>query len=149
MSSTDLSVRRARLDDAPRLTELSAQLGYEVSQEQLRSQLEIAQQKPDNIILVAELAGKVVGWVHCYIRHLLTDPVNMELGGLVVDEECRSQGVGAMLVQHAEVWAREMGAQAIFVRSNIKRERAHQFYLRNGYMILKTQYTFHKFLNGD
>jgi len=41
------------------------------------------------------------------------------------------------LLDAAEKWARGVGCDAISVRSNVKRERAHQFYRDNGYIDVK------------
>lgn len=148
MAELSFSVRPARAEDAARLTDLSVQLGYPVSQAEVRQRL-VEQILPDaeNALFVAETTGgEVIGWAHAYIRALITDPPNIELGGLVVDERYRSCGVGAKLVQRVENWARGRGIEAVFVRSNIKRERAHKFYQRIGYTVLKTSLTFHKWL---
>jgi GNAT superfamily N-acetyltransferase len=148
MSQLTFSVRPARVEDAARLTDLSVQLGYPVSQAAVQQCLEgEILPHPDHALFVAETAdGEVIGWAHAYIRALITDPPNIELGGLVVDERYRSCGVGAKLVQRVENWARGRGVEAVFVRSNLKRERAHKFYQHIGYTVLKTSLTFHKWL---
>jgi GNAT superfamily N-acetyltransferase len=69
-----------------------------------------------------------------------------EVNGLVVDETQRSAGTGAKLLQAAERWAAEKGCKSMSVRSNVVRERAHEFYLRNGYEHYKTQKAFRKYL---
>jgi GNAT superfamily N-acetyltransferase len=56
-----------------------------------------------------------------------------------VDEQIRSRGVGRLLLEAADRWARSKGCNAISVRSNVIRERAHQFYARNGFEHVKTQ----------
>jgi GNAT superfamily N-acetyltransferase len=61
-----------------------------------------------------------------------------------VDEGQRSLGAGAKLLEAAEQWAKARGCQGISVRSNVVRERAHGFYLRNGYEHYKTQKAFRK-----
>ena len=58
--------------------------------------------------------------------------------------DVRSTGVGALLVHRAEQWARERGFDAILVRSQIMREAAHRFYLREGYERTKTSAVFTK-----
>jgi GNAT superfamily N-acetyltransferase len=69
-----------------------------------------------------------------------------EVAGLVVDASCRSRGIGAMLMARTEEWAREHGCAAVTLRSNVIRERAHRFYERLGYQIVKTQKSFRKTL---
>jgi GNAT superfamily N-acetyltransferase len=86
----------------------------------------------------------VIGWLHVSVEPLLEVELRAEVNGLVVADEERSRGAGALLLQSAEEWARGHGCKNMSVRSNVVRERAHQFYLRNGYEHYKTQKTFRK-----
>lgn len=52
---------------------------------------------------------------------------------LVVDEAHRSQGVGAMLLDHLEQVARSEGAHCVELDSGHQRTDAHRFYRRRGY----------------
>jgi GNAT superfamily N-acetyltransferase len=54
--------------------------------------------------------------------------------------------VGRALVDQGEAWARARGLATIGLRSNVIRERAHQFYLRLGYKVTKSQKVFRKSL---
>jgi GNAT superfamily N-acetyltransferase len=67
-----------------------------------------------------------------------------EIVGLIVDETKRSHGIGKGLIKEAETWAKEKGIEEIVVRSNVKRERAHKFYLSTGYKIEKQSIIFRK-----
>jgi GNAT superfamily N-acetyltransferase len=148
MSDTPITIRPAAADDSPRLTALSAQLGYPVPEEELRARLvDHILPDPDCVLYVAQTAaGEVIGWAHGFVRPLLTDPIHVELGGLVVDEYYRNQRIGERLMEHIEAWARERGCRAVYVRSNVKREQAHRFYLRIGYQVIKTSLTLVKSL---
>ena len=53
---------------------------------------------------------------------------------------------GAELLVAAERWAVKNGCKSMSVRSNVIRDRAHAFYLRNGYEHYKTQKAFRKSL---
>ena len=48
-------------------------------------------------------------------------------------------GIGSRLVDAAERWAIRRGLARMRVRSNTVRERAHRFYARLGYVVVKTQ----------
>jgi GNAT superfamily N-acetyltransferase len=67
-----------------------------------------------------------------------------EVNGLVVADDERSRGTGALLLSAAEQWARSRGCKNMSVRSNVIRGRAHQFYQRHGYEHYKTQKAFRK-----
>lgn len=139
------SVRVATIQDAERLAQLSTQLGYPSSREDVERRLELIERTPDHVVYVAALAdGSVVGWLHAYVRRLVESDTSAELGGLVVDEHCRGRGVGRVLMDHAEQWARGKGCTALSLRSNIIRDGAHKFYQDLGYAVLKTQYAFWK-----
>lgn len=145
MKVSGTSVRRARGADAARIAELSGQLGYPATTRQMAERLKRAMRNRDNACLVAcARPAEVVGWIHVSITPLLEVERRAEVNGLVVDEQARSRGAGAALLAAAENWARRQGCRGMSVRSNVLRERAHAFYLRQGYEHYKTQKAFRK-----
>ena len=142
---TPVTIRAASPGDAAQLAELSRQLGYPSQPEEMKRRLARVQPDEEHALFVAEQqGGGVVGWVHVFLYHSIENPTRAEVGGLVVDERCRSQGLGHQLLAWAEEWAREKGCRAIGLRSNVIRERAHTFYEREGYRVIKTQKAFRK-----
>jgi N-acetylglutamate synthase-like GNAT family acetyltransferase len=140
-----VTIRPARLEDAKALASLAGQLGYPSTLEQARRRFEILADKSDeNAVFVAEANGKILGWVHAHIYNLLVEDPQTEIGGLVVDETVRGQRIGEKLMQAAEAWALEKDCSSVYVRSNVIRIRAHEFYKRIGYIIIKSQYAFRK-----
>lgn len=143
-------VRRLEEKDLPAVGELSRQLGYPIPLDTLKKQYDDLKAHPEHYLGVACVAEtgveRVVGMVHANKYLDLIEPHTVQIVALVVDENTRSLGVGAKLVRAVEVWAPTMGVKEIWVRSNIKRERAHEFYKRNGYPIVKTSYKFSKFV---
>jgi GNAT superfamily N-acetyltransferase len=133
--------------DAERIAALCQQLGYPASQEEVRRRLNPIQQDEQHAVYVAALPdGRVVGWVHVYVCQLLVADPQAEIGGLVVDEDYRRSGVGRLLMQQAEQWAREKGCWAVYLRSNVVRKDAHAFYEGIGYSSAKTSMAFRKAL---
>lgn len=55
------------------------------------------------------------------------------LSYLCVDEDLRSSGIGKILLKKCEEIARERGCNRVELHSNIRRESAHRFYLRENY----------------
>jgi GNAT superfamily N-acetyltransferase len=140
-------VRRVRSTDATRIAELSGQLGYPTSAKEMKARLRNVLKDKDGACFVAESReGGLVGWIHVSTTPLLEVERRAEVNGLVVDETERSQGAGAVLLATAERWARGRRCRSMSVRSNVLRERAHGFYLRNGYEHCKTQKAFRKSL---
>lgn len=96
-------------------------------------------------VLVAEFSdGGIAGWAHVVPQRRLEHDPNVELAGLIVDQNRRGAGVGAALLRAVETWVREHGFADILVHSNVIRERAHRFYLREGYVEKKRQAVFVK-----
>lgn len=137
-------IRRARLRDAEQIAELSGQLGYPASRAEIAQRMKEIRSASQHAIFVAENARKVTGWLHVSVTPLLEVVLRAEVNGLVVDENHRSVGAGAQLLDAAERWAMKKGCKSMSVRSNVIRERAHAFYVRQGYEHYKTQKAFRK-----
>lgn len=142
-----VSIRPAFPDDAARIAVLCGQLGYPTTTEAVRERIAVIGRDERHAIFVAEEeSGLVVGWIHLYVCPLLEVDWQAEIGGLVVDEEWRSRGIGRALLERAEQWVRERGISKLIVRSNVVRARAHAFYERAGYVCFKTSRVFSKTL---
>lgn len=140
----DLKIRRGKSSDAARIAELSGQLGYPATKKEIVARMKRLTPARQHALFVAELAGYVIGWVHVTASRLLEVAPRAEVNGLIVDETARSGGVGELLLQEGEKWAKRAGCHSMSVRSNVKRDRAHQFYEKNGYEHYKTQKAFRK-----
>jgi GNAT superfamily N-acetyltransferase len=139
------AIRPARPGDAGRLAALCGQLGYPSTPRALRRRLAAILPDQDQAVFVAEDPfGEVVGWVHVALRPLLVSGLQAEIGGLVVDEAQRRRGLGRLLMERAEQWARDRGCIAVHLRSNVDREVAPFFYEGIGYRQTKTSRTFRK-----
>lgn len=140
----DLLVRGMNAADAPAAAKLCGELGYSVSPDTMRQRIESLTRLADHAIYVACQAGEVVGWIDVGVSHHLQSEPRAEIGGLVVSSGVRSRGIGRRLVARAEQWALERGLKSMLVRSQIAREAAHRFYLREGYARTKTSAVFTK-----
>ncbi len=119
-----------------------AQLGYDVPAAPLRERLGRREHRRE--IFVAESTDVIVGWAAVSVDETFVEGFRADLEGLVVEESVRSRGIGKLLLEAAESWARERGAEELRVRSNVLRERAHIFYRRHGYETIKAQYNLRK-----
>jgi GNAT superfamily N-acetyltransferase len=141
----EVRIRRARSADAKRVAELSGQLGYPTTVKQMKGRLRGVIKDRDATCFVAlSRDGELMGWIHVSCTPLLEVERRAEVNGLVVEEAARSRGAGALLLAAGEKWARGKRCKGMSVRSNVLRERAHGFYLRNGYEHYKTQKAFRK-----
>lgn len=142
------TVRPATAADAPQLAPLAGQLGYPSTTEQVAARLSEILEDAAHAILVAEDKDRrIAGYIEIFPFRTIGSEPRIEIGSLVVDESCRSQGVGRVLMCHAEEWARARGFKEAGLRSNVIRERAHKFYENLGYRVNKTQKSFRKQLS--
>jgi GNAT superfamily N-acetyltransferase len=144
-SELGTSVRQALESDAQRIAVLAGQLGYEVPVVHVERQLARMNDERTVFVAIVPRVG-VVGWIGVALREAITDSGRADIEGLVVEDEYRGNGIGQLLVQAAEEWARHRGCTSMRLVSNVVRERAHEFYKRLGYDVLKTQHAFRKLL---
>ena len=147
LPSNDLavSIRDAMPADAERIVALALQLGYETSLAHVEAVLHSAAGDRAILVAVVPRAG-VVGWTFVAREENVIAARRAEIHGLVVEDEFRGHRIGEMLVEAAEEWARKQGCATLRLLSNVVRERAHTFYARLGYDVLKTEYVFQKTL---
>lgn len=134
-----LRIRGAVETDTETIAVLSGQLGYPAPTSEVQERLQRILTQGDGLVFVAEIGGRVVGWVHVHGKHDLESPARAEIGGIVVDERHRRRGIGEELMAAAEDWARSMRYATLRLRSNVIREDAHRFYRRLGYSETKRQ----------
>ena len=142
-----IRIRKARRGDAARIAQLSEELGYPASPEQIAARLRQLTPASRHAVFVADLSDSdagLIGWVHVSTSPLLESDTRAEVNGLIVADGQRSAGAGAKLLEAAEEWARRRGCKGMNVRSNVIRERAHKFYEVHGYEHYKTQKAFRK-----
>ncbi len=89
----------------------------------------------DNIIyLVALKNDKVIGFLSCHIQYLLHHNGKVaEIQEMFVLSEFRSDGVGELLFEKLKKRVQGQEIVQFEVTSNVKRNRAHEFYLRMGF----------------
>lgn len=140
----DLKIREIAALDAQAAASLSTELGYPVSPAAMEQRIRRLASSPDHVVFVGCVGDSVVAWIDVgVVQHLQSEPAG-EIGGFVVASGYRSTGIGRKLVRRAEEWARNRGLGRMVVRSQIKRDAAHRFYLREGYAQVKTSHMFAK-----
>jgi GNAT superfamily N-acetyltransferase len=139
-----VTVRSMTQSDTAAVAELTRQLGYEVTADEIAQRYTRLASDPGSVALVADAAGRIVGWIHALDRVLLQWKRVLEIGGLVIDQDRRGEGIGAGLVDAVAEWAQLHGHTTLFVRSNVVREGAHDFYPALGFAHWKTSHTYVK-----
>jgi GNAT superfamily N-acetyltransferase len=137
---TPVRVRPPRPADAPALAEMAGQLGYPTDAEALLGRLAGLHPTDAAVMVAVDDQDLPIGWCHVELRRTLIEERSGMVLGLVVADGARSTGVGHALLAAAEDWSRARGCDHIVVATRITRERAHQFYAREGYQVSKTSY---------
>jgi len=146
----EICVRKANIEDAPVLLDLTAQLGYKVSLSLLTQHLRAYLQDPDRSLFVAEIDGDVVGYIAmdaAFTFH--REGKHVRVVSLVVDRLHRGRGLGKLLLQSAEIWAKEQNGWVIELTSSSAREKdgTHDFYTKQGYLKNGSQAYFRKLMD--
>ena len=132
-------VREARPQDWPAVSSLLAELGRPdvrgaPEEAAAREVFEAYLGRDDVAAIVAEVDGQVAGFVDIEYRTRLNfTRAQAWIPDLIVTEAGRSRGVGAALLARAEELARARGCWGMSLESASWRERAHAFYLREGW----------------
>ena len=137
---SDVPSRAATLSDSPAIASLMTQLGYPSTPLEIERRLERLLSSPDYQTIVAEAPGEpgkiveVVGLVLLHLEYGLEyDAAYGRVMGLVIHEGWRGRGLGRQLMQYAERWCGERGADRIVLTSASRRADAHKFYDAIGY----------------
>lgn len=120
---------------------LTKQLGYAVTDAELLERFQELSASSLHQLLVLEENG-VKGWMHLELVSNLIRGKQVEIKALVVEETERSKGYGHALVEAARNWAKTNQVRTIYLSCNIIRDKAHAFYLREGFNKIKTSHLF-------
>ncbi|ADZ92076.1 GNAT family N-acetyltransferase [Marinomonas mediterranea] len=132
-------IRAALESDAQGINEVSQYLGYSaLSLSESLLKLQALLNSSNDWVYVAQLNDHVVGWLHLFYAHRLASESFYEIGGLVVSEDVRGQGIGRALVQYAL----DAHKGKFRVRCNELRTDSHQFYEAIGFSSSKSQRVF-------
>jgi GNAT superfamily N-acetyltransferase len=136
---SEITVREARAEDWPAVATLLAELGRPEAlgtdfEGDLRQVYERYLARPDTVALVAEVQGRVLGFCDVEFRTRLNfAELQAWIPDLVVGEAERSRGAGRALLARAEEIARHRGCWGMSLESATWRDRAHAFYVREGW----------------
>ena len=141
-----IKIRRAKSSDAARIAELSGQLGYPAKPAEIAQRLRKIKPASHHAVLVAESPE----------RESYRLAARQRLSSARDATACRSEwhwwwrttneaaGRAPCSCALRNSGRAKRGCKSMSVRSNVIRERAHQFYLRHGYEHYKTQKAFRK-----
>jgi N-acetylglutamate synthase-like GNAT family acetyltransferase len=127
-------IRPASVNDAEAICPLLEQLGYRLPAKTLLEKLALATE--DRLAVVAEVEGKVVGFMTLHLIDWFHRPDRAaRLSAVVVDNRYRREGIGRALVEFAEAEARRRDCSTIELTSSLRRKAdgTYDFYASLGY----------------
>jgi GNAT superfamily N-acetyltransferase len=136
-----ITIRHAVEADIPRILELYRQLSFSPDEYQAapvadcRKIFKRMKKVPGYELLVAEEDGEVLGTTVLAIlpgfAHNTSSFAVVEY--VVVHETCRGRGIGRQLMEYVVDRAKKAGCYKIMLTSDLRRERAHNFYRSIGF----------------
>lgn len=134
----EIFTRVATLDDVNDILQIYAEAldnGKVLSVENAQRIFLKQQQYPDYKVFVAEFEQKIVGTFAILIMenmgHLGTPSAVIEDVGVL--PIMQGNGIGKLMMEFAMNYAREKGCYKMSLSSNLRREKAHQFYESLGF----------------
>jgi len=131
-------IRGARPDDAAALADLSTQLGYPSTEQQVRERLSLLGD-PERGLLVADAPDGLAGFIDVHVQRVVESDAYGEVGGLVIAAPHRGAGLGTALLAAAADWSRARGLERLWIRANLARVGPHEFYEAVGCRVVKDQ----------
>ncbi|KJK42562.1 hypothetical protein UK23_36595 [Lentzea aerocolonigenes] len=135
-----ISVRPAELSDAPSICDINrAALGYDFPVDSTTAQVSRILKAPNIALLVAVDGADVLGYIQLSDYENTYYPPLKNLITLAIAPQHQRRGVGKLLLQAGEEWARADGACGVRLVTGHNRVDARKFYAANGYELRKEQ----------
>ncbi len=133
-----IQIRPATIDDVENILQIYAKAldnGNVLSVEKAQTIFLKQQQYPDYQVFVAEINDTIVGTFALLIMenmaHLGTPSAVVEDVGVL--PTMQGKGIGKAMMEFALQYAKEKGCYKMSLSSNLRREKAHQFYESLGF----------------
>jgi GNAT superfamily N-acetyltransferase len=87
----------------------------------------------DNEVMIAERSGTPVGCLHVLADRDFFGAPHAHISVIATTSEAEGTGVGRVLLEHAEAWARSRGHRLLTLNVFAANARARRFYERGGW----------------
>lgn len=141
MHEEKIIIEEAGVADISALSELMNELGYITSIHEMNVRFQNILNQKDYKTFVATVDKEIVGMVGLTRNYAYEkNGFYVRVLALVTSHKVRQNGIGKKLMETAENWAREIGADTILLNCGNREERAiaHIFYQKLGYQIKST-----------
>ena len=134
----NIIIREAGMVDISALAELMNELGYNTTVDEMKTRFENIQNHIDHKTFIAIIDTDISGMVGVSKNYSYEqNGIYVRVLALVTHSRFRHKGIGKKLLEVAENWAREIGAEKILLNCGNREERAvaHLFYKKMGYQV--------------
>lgn len=130
-----LDITNAAMADRQAIVALMAALDYAGTEDFIETRLAQLLAHPDAALLVATAGDDVLGVLSLHFLPQLALASDIcRIRYFCVDDRARDAGVGQRLLAQGEALARQRGCDRLEVHCHSRRERAHAFYRREGFV---------------
>ncbi|WP_417904977.1 GNAT family N-acetyltransferase [Candidatus Tisiphia endosymbiont of Micropterix aruncella] len=133
---SNIKIRYCAMQDISCMLPLMEQLGYKVSEDELKARFQRFTKNDGYGVAVACLESQIVGWVAWSKSQLfISDKTRFHIEGVVVDERYRGQAIGKRLMDFVENVAQQSSPSIVDLTSGLRRAKdgSHEFYKSLGY----------------
>ena len=143
---TSIRIREAKSADAPSISTLMDELGYDLSPSEAEARIEVYLRSTDTV-LVADDCGEIDGFVSFHVIPLFHASSSLgRITAMCISSNRKREGIGRALLTRLDEIASNCGCVRIEVTSGDRRsDDAHVFYQACGYAIDSRR--FQKMLN--
>jgi len=115
-------------------TEFSKEKQFQIFSENLKN--------TNHLFYIAENEEKPIGFLSCMVQNLIhhSGPIG-EIQEMIVLPEYRGFKVGKVLIEHLISEAKRKNILQLEVTSGLQRVKAHEFYLREGFLDTHKKFT--------
>lgn len=137
MSELQFKIRRIEQNDLEEWLRLRKLLWDEIPDEEHRAEMiDIYEHTDTQLVLVADVGGKLAGFLEASIRPFVEDCHTDHVGyleGWFVEPEFRRHGIGGSLVRNAESWAHHKGCTEMASDAEVGNDLSLKSHLSLGY----------------
>jgi GNAT superfamily N-acetyltransferase len=129
-----IEVRPCTPEDAPAVSALLGELGYDVSAEAAAERMQRLDETGLDPTFIAGEDNRPLGLIALHCCHMIQYPTPVaRITALVVHQGARRRGIGRLLIERASDWAEQTGCGLVELTSALNREAAHAFYRDLGF----------------
>ena len=140
-----MQIREARSSDATAIRQLYRDvMGYAYPLERMKEMIEKNREDPCNFVFTAWSGEELVAVMEAVIKYSIHRDPYLIINTLAVVQRHQGTGIGTQMLAYAESFARQRQLAALRLGSQMKRKRAHHFYEKNRFQLIKEHKIFER-----